>query len=256
MDNWKKRRCFLGNWRKDGVLFAGFAVAMAVGVYCFLAVQLSMLYSYGFDCCLLDALNQLEKPWNFGIYFIPASAAILLAGRREFLYPAFVIKYQRSVQIWKSMFWSAVGKAALLSLIYSGISIFFSALSVTEVCNWSQPGSLFYAATETIYEGNAWYVLVLFLFFSFLKTALVALSLLLAEQMLGSLTGGILFWSSLFIVEWLLPQMCFFLNLFSIAPQQFQNPLTGFTLTVVGIGLLAVLYFTGRWYWREKEYGL
>lgn len=255
MDNGKERGYILKKFHKTEVLFViSYIIAASIFIYTFLALQIKIWISYGQNYCMLDCLHALEKPYYFGMVFLPMALFGILSGRKVYYYPAFVLKYESTSEIW-NIFWRAVVKRSiLLSGIFSIIACFLSGMSSYTVNNWNEQGTLFYQITKTVFSGSAVYVIGIFFLFNIIKLCLASAILVFAEWVLGGSMWGIVILTTFGIIEWVFDDIPIFFNLFSISQIYFKAPECIVGILLSGCLLLIAVYLIGKKIWKEKEF--
>lgn len=226
----------------------------AAFVYTFLGIQIKIWASYGQTYCMLDCLHALEMPYCFGMVFFPLTLFGILSGKRMYVYPAFVLKYQNTSEIW-NIFWRRIlVKSVLFSFLFSSTACFLSGLSSYTVNNWDEIGSIFHQTTKTLYLGSAVYVIIVYVLFQSMKFCMGSIIVVFSEYLFQNSIWGIMLLVVFGVAEWVFSKWMVFFNLFSISQTHFITREYAIGILVFGCILLTVSYLIGRKIWKEKEF--
>lgn len=255
MDNRKERRHFLKQVQKVNCYFMLlYILVIVVCIYLVLAVCIHMWRFDGVNYCMLDCLHELEKPYNFGMIFLPLTLFGIFSGRNMYTYPAFVLKYHHVSEIWKILWANIVGKSILFSVIFTAVACCLCGMSSHTVNNWKEEKSLFFQITKSVYQGSTFYVIISFFLFTVLKLCLASAVLVLVDSLKQDSILGVLFLGVLVIVEWVFEKCSVFFNLFAISQNYFKNKWSSALSLCIGTLFLIMIYQIGKKIWKEKEF--
>ena len=233
------------------ILYTG---ALTVGLYFLLARSVDIWRNYGYRYCMLDCVNRLGKADIYLFVYLPLTLILTVKDNRIYRQPAMLVQYGRLETMWKSIFWKLVWMAVVFSAIYSNVCCILSGLSASEISNWHRTSGSFYLETEQLYEGTVGKVFLFFFLMNAIKTILVLVIAFLAGLTFKRLVLCLALFVGDAILEWIHPETMLFFNLFSISRCNFKWDGMVYLLTGCALTLCAVIYMTGRNYWKKREF--
>lgn len=256
MENRKTGRYILNNSVRKWIGLALYGAAAAAAVYFFLAIQIRVWNSSGQNYCMLDCMHALEGAENFGIFYLLLTISMIVADRKAYTYPSFVLQYKDTNRIWNVLCAEVLKKSVLYSVIYSNIICLFSAMASTQISNWDVKRSLFYKINKSFYTDSVVYVILAFFLFNMMKTFLSVGLLILFDSWFDGMLWGYFLLLCPVVLEWKGIGMDWniFFNLFSISHQNFYSLLRAACILVFGCMLMGAVYWSGRKIWKEKEF--
>lgn len=231
-----------------------YVLCMMLVIYCSLSVQIHIWKQQGIPYCMLDCLHIMERPYIFGVFFIPITLWKIVKNAKIYKYPAFVVLHVQSEKLWKKQFVYIIKQSLWNTVVYSAVTCLFSSLASYDVNNWDIEFSIFYLRNGTVYTGKTWWIIIGFIACNFLKTLLLCASFFVIEEVSGNSLPGCLLIMGAVVVEWVKTNCRVFFNLYCISPENFSVPKKFFALAGFLVLWNVLLFYVGHVIWKRKEF--